>query len=102
MTPRQPARPGKVPNPAVVYRKMRVQKNATLRLPGGAFFLPPQERKRIMAKRLFTSESVTEGHPDKICDQISDAVLDAILERDPQARVACETTVTTGLVHVMG
>ena len=55
-----------------------------------------------MAKRLFTSESVTEGHPDKICDQISDAVLDAILERDPMARVACETTVTTGLVHVMG
>ena len=55
-----------------------------------------------MAKRLFTSESVTEGHPDKICDQISDAVLDAILERDPAARVACETTVTTGLVHVMG
>ncbi len=55
-----------------------------------------------MAKRLFTSESVTEGHPDKICDQISDAVLDAILEQDPAARVACETTVTTGLVHVMG
>ena len=55
-----------------------------------------------MAKRLFTSESVTEGHPDKICDQISDAVLDAILEKDPVARVACETTVTTGLVHVMG
>ena len=55
-----------------------------------------------MAHRFFTSESVTEGHPDKICDQISDAVLDAILERDPQARVACETTVTTGLVHVMG
>ncbi|MBQ1270992.1 MAG: methionine adenosyltransferase [Clostridia bacterium] len=55
-----------------------------------------------MAKRLFTSESVTEGHPDKICDQISDAVLDAILEKDPNARVACETTVTTGLVHVMG
>ena len=55
-----------------------------------------------MAKRLFTSESVTEGHPDKICDQISDAVLDAILSKDPQARVACETTVTTGLVHVMG
>ncbi len=55
-----------------------------------------------MAKRLFTSESVTEGHPDKICDQISDAVLDAILEKDPLARVACETTVTTGLVHVMG
>ena len=55
-----------------------------------------------MARRLFTSESVTEGHPDKICDQISDAVLDAILEKDPTARVACETTVTTGLVHVMG
>ena len=51
---------------------------------------------------LFTSESVTEGHPDKICDQISDAVLDAILEKDPMGRVACETTVSTGLVHVMG
>ena len=51
-----------------------------------------------MAKRLFTSESVTEGHPDKICDQISDAVLDAILEKDPNGRVACETTVSTGLV----
>ena len=55
-----------------------------------------------MAKKLFTSESVTEGHPDKICDQISDAVLDAILEKDPMARVACEATVTTGLIHVMG
>ena len=55
-----------------------------------------------MAHHLFTSESVTEGHPDKICDQISDAVLDAILEKDPAARVACETTVTTGMVHVMG
>ena len=55
-----------------------------------------------MAKRLFTSESVTEGHPDKICDQISDAVLDAMLAKDPMSRVACETTVTTGLVHVMG
>ena len=55
-----------------------------------------------MAKRLFTSESVTEGHPDKICDQISDAVLDAILAEDKNARVACETTVTTGMVHVMG
>ena len=51
---------------------------------------------------LFTSESVTEGHPDKICDQISDAVLDAILEQDPQGRVACETTACTGLIHVMG
>ena len=51
---------------------------------------------------LFTSESVTEGHPDKLCDQISDAVLDAIISRDPLARVACETCVTTGLVIVMG
>ena len=51
---------------------------------------------------LFTSESVTEGHPDKICDQISDAVLDAIMEKDPQGRVACETTACTGLIHVMG
>lgn len=55
-----------------------------------------------MNKRFFTSESVTEGHPDKICDQISDAVLDAIYTEDPQARVACETAVTTGLVLVMG
>ena len=55
-----------------------------------------------MAKRLFTSESVTEGHPDKICDQISDAVLDAILAQDPMSRVACETTTTTGMVFVMG
>jgi len=55
-----------------------------------------------MNKRFFTSESVTEGHPDKICDQISDAVLDAILENDPMARVACETTCTTGMVMVMG
>ena len=53
-------------------------------------------------KRLFTSESVTEGHPDKICDQISDSVLDAILEKDPNARVACETCTTTGMVMVMG
>ena len=55
-----------------------------------------------MSHYLFTSESVTEGHPDKICDQISDAVLDAILEKDPMGRVACETTVSTGLVHIMG
>ena len=53
-------------------------------------------------RRLFTSESVTEGHPDKICDQISDAVLDAILAQDPKAHVACETAVNTGLVLVMG
>ena len=55
-----------------------------------------------MSKYLFTSESVTEGHPDKICDQVSDAVLDAILAQDPDARVACETTCSTGLVHIMG
>ena len=52
--------------------------------------------------RLFTSESVTEGHPDKICDQISDSILDALLEVDPASRVAVETLVTTGLVHVAG
>ena len=55
-----------------------------------------------MADFLFTSESVTEGHPDKVCDQISDAVLDAILSMDPEAHVACEVTATTGLIHVMG
>ncbi|MEE1319124.1 MAG: methionine adenosyltransferase [Ruminococcus sp.] len=55
-----------------------------------------------MAKHLFTSESVTEGHPDKVCDQISDAVLDSILEQDKNAHIACETTATTGVVHVMG
>ena len=55
-----------------------------------------------MVRKLFTSESVTEGHPDKICDQISDAILDAIYALDPNARVACETTVTTGLVLVSG
>ena len=55
-----------------------------------------------MARHLFTSESVTEGHPDKMCDQISDSILDALLEKDPQSRVACETTTTTGLVLVAG
>ncbi len=55
-----------------------------------------------MSKRLFTSESVTEGHPDKICDQVSDAILDAILAKDPMARVACETTTTTGVIFVIG
>src|SRR5712691_6219801 len=51
---------------------------------------------------LLTSESVTEGHPDKVCDQISDAILDAILEQDPSGRVACETATTTGLIAIMG
>ena len=55
-----------------------------------------------MARHLFTSESVTEGHPDKVCDQISDAVLDAIFEQDPNGRVACETCASTGLIHIMG
>ena len=55
-----------------------------------------------MARRLFTSESVTEGHPDKVCDQISDAILDEILKNDSKAHVACEVTATTGMVHVMG
>ncbi|MCR5432395.1 MAG: methionine adenosyltransferase, partial [Lachnospiraceae bacterium] len=55
-----------------------------------------------MERRLFTSESVTEGHPDKVCDQISDSILDAMLEQDPYSRVACETVCTTGLVLVMG
>ena len=55
-----------------------------------------------MARKLFTSESVTEGHPDKICDQISVAILDALLEKDPNSRVACEVTASTGLVHIMG
>ena len=65
----------------------------------GAFY---SERTFSMSHYFFTSESVTEGHPDKICDQISDAVLDAILEQDPMGRVACETTASTGLVHIMG
>ena len=56
-----------------------------------------------MAKHyLFTSESVTEGHPDKMCDQISDAILDAILAKDPQGRVGCETSACTGMIHIMG
>ena len=53
-------------------------------------------------RKLFTSESVTEGHPDKIADQISDAILDAILEKDPEGRVACETVVATGQIHIVG
>lgn len=62
-----------------------------------------EERTTVtQARRLFTSESVTEGHPDKICDAISDAILDAMLEQDPAARVAVETMVTTGQVHVAG
>ena len=69
---------------------------------GELFCLSVRRKEENMRKSLFTSESVTIGHPDKICDQISDAVLDAILEKDPNARVACETSCTTGLVLVMG
>ena len=73
---------------------------------GGVFCLPffthQEGETENMKHYLFTSESVTEGHPDKICDQISDAVLDAILAEDPDGRVACETTVSTGLIHIMG
>ena len=68
-------------------------------LPGAFFFA---KRKDYIMRRLFTSESVTEGHPDKICDQISDAILDEMLRQDPMSRVACETTCTTGLVMVLG
>ena len=71
-----------------------------------AYPVTPGARHRQKGKKmshfLFTSESVTEGHPDKICDQISDAILDALIEQDPNSRVACETCVSTGLVHVMG
>ena len=89
-------------------RKMRMDSDTPCAPPdpAGRFCVSSHSSKQkgsfLMAKRLFTSESVTEGHPDKICDQISDAVLDAILEKDPMGRVACETTVTTGLVNVMG
>ena len=81
--------------------KMGVQ----ITLPVGSFFLVKQMRRLISMEKkrvLFTSESVTEGHPDKIADQVSDSVLDAILAQDPMGRVACETLVTTGLVHVVG
>ena len=64
--------------------------------------MPSEMRKEQIMRRLFTSESVTEGHPDKVCDQISDAVLDALLAQDPQSRVACETFATTGIVTLMG
>ena len=68
----------------------------------GVFLIPQIVRKEIKMRSLFTSESVTEGHPDKICDQISDAVLDECLRQDPQYRVACETTCKTGLVLCLG
>ena len=67
----------------------------------GDFFVDKRKRS-IMSKQLFTSESVTEGHPDKICDKISDAILDEMLRQDPMSRVACETFATTGIITVMG
>lgn len=70
--------------------------------PGAAIQRSASKRKVLARRHLLTSESVTEGHPDKIADQISDAVLDAIYEKDPNGRVACETLVTTGLVVVAG
>ena len=67
-----------------------------------AYNAPDLRKEKQMEKLLFTSESVTEGHPDKMCDQISDAILDALMEQDPMSRVACETCCTTGMVMVMG
>ncbi len=88
----------KVLNPTdEIVRKMRFSNK--IRKPLVRLFLV---QKGTYMKKLFTSESVTEGHPDKICDQISDAILDALLEKDPHSRVACETTVTTGYAMVMG
>lgn len=66
------------------------------------YILSAGGKEFVMKNYLFTSESVTEGHPDKICDRISDSILDAILDQDPNARVACETTVTTGIINIMG
>lgn len=86
-------------------RKCSQDGRVTTTLPWGAFFiLIIKMEVKIMEKKrvLFTSESVTEGHPDKMADQISDSVLDAIMAKDPMGRVACETLVTTGLVHVVG
>ena len=92
----------KVPNPAV-KRKMRLLCRNISPSSGRSFFAFGTSERTFMNKHyLFTSESVTEGHPDKICDQISDAVLDAILAEDPNGRVACETTASTGLLHIMG
>ena len=85
---------------------MRKAKSFRSTPPGVLFLVFPlkntRKDRKHMANRIFTSESVTEGHPDKVCDQISDAVLDAILAQDPNGRVACETVTTTGMVMVMG
>ncbi len=103
MKPRQPANLQGAKSGG--QRKMRKAKFSKSTPPGVLFLVFPrkeQKGRKTMANRIFTSESVTEGHPDKVCDQISDAVLDAILAKDPTGRVACETVTTTGMVMVMG
>ncbi len=103
MKPRQPANLQGAKSGG--QRKMRKAKFSKSTPPGVLFLVFPrkeQKGRKTMANRIFTSESVTEGHPDKVCDQISDAVLDAILAKDPTGRVACETVTTTGMVLVMG
>ena len=103
MKPRQPAMLQGAKSGG--QRKMRKAKFSKSMPPGVLFIVFPrkeQKGRKTMANRIFTSESVTEGHPDKVCDQISDAVLDAILAKDPTGRVACETVTTTGMVMVMG
>ena len=103
MKPRQPAMLQGAKSGG--QRKMRKAKFSKSMPPGVLFLVFPrkeQKGRKTMANRIFTSESVTEGHPDKVCDQISDAVLDAILAKDPTGRVACETVTTTGMVMVMG
>ena len=108
MKPRQPAHKEQGAKSGGDEWYTRAQDEDTLSpsagLSGGFFvvYFTVTKGRLLMARRFFTSESVTEGHPDKICDQISDAVLDAILTQDPVARVACETTVSTGLIHIMG
>ena len=87
---------------SLTHRPPRPLGCAGPRVPGPRTCHARTENRRTDDPRLFTSESVTEGHPDKICDQISDAILDALLAQDPRSRVAVETILTTGLVHVAG
>ncbi len=102
MKPRQPLEYRKVPNLSEKSNNKRIAPKKQSECSGCLVFLMQAERKDIMEKNIFTSESVTEGHPDKMCDAISDAILDALIEKDPMCRVACETAVTTGLVLIMG
>ena len=81
---------------------IRSMRNVHVKSRGLSYKQVNRKRIYLMERKLFTSESVTEGHPDKVCDQISDAVLDAVLEQDPNGRVACETCCTNGLVMIMG